>query len=99
MSFFEVTSQEIRAKAEMLQELNQQFRTKSADLSDKEQSLISMWEGEAKRAFHSAYTKDKGQMDVFNQLIDQYVAALLEIAQKYEIAERKAVELATARTY
>lgn len=99
MSFFEVTSSEIRAKAGLLSDLNGQFRTKATDLENKEQSLCSMWEGEAKNTFHQAFMRDKSQMDVFNQLIDRYVEALLEIAAKYEEAERRAMELASARIY
>ena len=99
MSFFEVTSGEVRNKANQLSELNQQFRTKAVDLSEKEGSLISMWEGDAKMKFHQAFTHDKAQMDTFNQLIDRYVEALLTIAQKYEEAERRAAELASSRSY
>lgn len=99
MSFFEVTSGEVRTKASALQQLNQQFKSKATDLSEKEQGLVNMWEGSAKNSFHQAFTKDKGQMDVFSQLIDQYVMALNEIAQKYDEAEQRATELATARNY
>lgn len=99
MSFFEVTSGEVRSKAGQLSELNGQFKAKAVDLSEKEGSLASMWEGAAKDTFHSAFMQDKSQMDIFTQLIDQYVEALLEIAQKYEEAERRAMELAAARNY
>lgn len=99
MSYFEVTSSEVRNKAGVLGELNSQFRTKAQDLESKEQSLCGMWEGEAKSAFHGAFTKDKSQMDTFSQLIDRYVETLLEIAAKYEEAERRAAELAMNRSY
>lgn len=99
MSYFEVTSSEVRSKAASLQELNGNFRTKATDLETKEQALCGMWEGEAKDTFHREFTSDKGQMDTFNRLIDEYVEALLCIAQKYEEAERRAAELAAARNY
>lgn len=99
MSFFEVTSGEIKSKANELSQYNQQFKSKAGELTEKEGSLISMWEGAAKDSFHQAYMHDQGQMDIFSQLIDKYVEALYMIAQKYEEAERKAVELATARNY
>lgn len=99
MSFFEVTSGEIKSKAGELSEFNQQFKNKAEELTEKEGALITMWEGEAKNAFHQAYTHDKGQMDIFSQLIDKYVEALYLIAQKYEEAEQRAMELATARNY
>jgi len=99
MSFFEVTSGEVRSKAAALAELNQQFRNKAMELTEKEGSLTQMWEGVAKDTFHQAYMQDKSQMDVFNQLIDRYVEALNEIAAKYEEAERRAAELAANRSY
>lgn len=99
MSYFEVTSSEIRAKAGLLSDLNGQFRAKTGDLESKEQGVCSMWEGEAKSTFHQAFARDKSQMDVFSSLIDEYVGALLDIAQKYEEAERRAVELAASRSY
>ena len=58
-----------------------------------------MWEGEARDTFHQAFTRDKQQMDVFHQLIAQYVQALLEIAARYEQAEARNREIASARNY
>ncbi|MCQ2080405.1 MAG: WXG100 family type VII secretion target [Lachnospiraceae bacterium] len=99
MGFFEVTSREIRSKAAALGELNGQFKGKENELENKEVELTSMWEGEAKSAFHMAFSRDKSQMDAFSSLIEQYVSALLEIAQRYEEAERRAAELAASRSY
>lgn len=99
MAFFEVTSGEVRAKASTLSELNHEFRNRQRELEEKEASLCSMWEGEAKNTFHRAFTSDKSQTDAFASLIDRYVDALLEIAQRYEEAERRAAELAAARNY
>lgn len=99
MSFFEITSGEVRSKAAALLELNQQFKNKAEELSENEGGLISMWEGVAKDNFHQAFTHDKSQMDVFTSLIERYVEALYEIAQKYEEAEQRAAELAANRSY
>jgi hypothetical protein len=38
-------------------------------------------------------------MDVFHHLISQYVQALLEIAARYEQAEARNREIASARSY
>ncbi len=99
MGFFEVTSREVRAKAALLEELNARFKAKKTDLENKEMSLCGMWEGEAKNTFHREFSSDKTQMDSFNQLIDQYVSALYDIAARYEEAERRAAELAMQRNY
>ncbi|MCR5502628.1 MAG: WXG100 family type VII secretion target [Lachnospiraceae bacterium] len=99
MGFFEVTSGELRRRAETLTELNEQFRNKKTDLESRESGLASMWEGEAKNVFHQAFLRDMTQMDAFYQLIIQYVQALLAIAARYEETERRNAELAAARAY
>lgn len=99
MALIEVTSTELRNKAEQLSELNSQFENRKNELETKEAELTTMWEGEAKRLFHDAFLKDKEQMNVFIALIRQYIEALLTIAQRYEEAEAKNAELAAARSY
>ena len=85
MAFFQVTSSELRSRAARLQELNGQFRAKAAEMGEQENSLCSMWEGEAKSAFHQAFLRDRQQMDAFCQLIGQYIQALLEIAARLSL--------------
>lgn len=99
MGYIEVTSAHLRAKADELSELNSQFKTKKDDLEGKESALILMWEGEAKSIFHEAFIRDKEQIEVFINLINEYVNALYEIAERYEEAERRNAELASARSY
>ena len=99
MAFFQVTPTELRSRAGRLSELNSQFRVKEEELSEQEAALCSMWEGGAKDTFHQAFTRDRQQMDVFHQLISQYVQALLEIAARYEQAEACSREIAAARSY
>lgn len=99
MAFFQVTSSELRNKAVRLQELNSQFKAKTAELEEQETSLCSMWEGEAQNIFHQAFLGDRQQMETFYQLIGQYIQALLEIAARYEEAEARNREIASARKY
>lgn len=99
MALIEVTSTELRNKAEQLSELNMQFENRKNELETQEISLTTMWEGEAKQLFHEAFLQDKEQMNVFIMLIRQYVDALLEIARRYEEAEARNAELAAARSY
>ncbi|MDD6492934.1 MAG: WXG100 family type VII secretion target [Firmicutes bacterium] len=99
MSFFQVTSSELRNRAGRLSDLNQQFRAKAEQLGDQEMNLCSMWEGQAKDAFHQAFLRDRQQMETFHGLIEQYVQALLEIAYRYEQAENRSREIASARNY
>ncbi len=99
MSFFQVTSSELRRRAGQLSELNSQFQAKASLLGEQEGSLCSMWEGQAKDAFHQAFVHDRQQMEVFHHLISQYIQALLEIAVRYERAEARNREIAAARSY
>lgn len=99
MAFFQVTSSQLRNKAGRIADLNSQFKAKSSQLGEQEASLCSMWEGMAKDAFHQAFLRDKQQMEIFHRLIEQYVQALLEIAVRYEQAEARNREIASARNY
>ncbi|MFT3984422.1 MAG: hypothetical protein QM697_10990 [Lachnospiraceae bacterium] len=58
-----------------------------------------MWEGQANDTFHSAYIRDQGQMERFHSAIEQYIAALLVIAARYEEAEARNTATASARSY
>jgi WXG100 family type VII secretion target len=99
MSFFQVTAAELKKKAEQLKGLNSRFKTGVDTLESTEQSLRTMWEGEANDTFHTAFTRDKGQMDQFHAVIEQFIEALLIIAAKYEAAESKNTSIAATRTY
>lgn len=99
MAMIQVTSQRLRSAAENLQNLNGQLKAKAAELAGKEQALCQMWEGAAKNAFHTAFDRDSQQMETFYGLINQYIQALLEIAQRYEQAEARNAEIARNRTY
>ncbi len=99
MAYIEVTSQELRRKAEMLSELNHRLRERENDLEVKENALCMMWEGDAKNLFHRAFQADMTQMNAFYELIIRYVEALMEIAARYEEAEARNAELASARAY
>ncbi|NBJ93585.1 WXG100 family type VII secretion target [Parablautia muri] len=99
MAFFQVTSSQLRSKAGKIMDLNSQFKAKATQLGEQEASLGSMWEGMAKDAFHQAFLRDRQQMEVFCRLIEQYVQALLEIVARYEQAETRNREIASARNY
>ncbi|MCI8521618.1 MAG: WXG100 family type VII secretion target [Lachnospiraceae bacterium] len=99
MALIQVSAAELKAKAGELRNLNSQFKTQVGNLESQEQTLIGMWEGEARDAFNTAFNNDKTQMDNFYNLIEQYCAALENIASKYELAESQNVSTAATRTY
>lgn len=99
MSFFQVTSAELRKKAEQLKGLNSRYKSGVDSLQTTEQTLKTMWEGEANETFHNAFTRDKDQMDRFHTAIERFIEALLIIAAKYEEAENKNIATAATRSY
>lgn len=99
MSFFEISNEELKSQAEELRNLNSRFKTIKESLEQSEQTLRGMWEGEANENFHTAFLRDSGQLDAFYSTIEQYVAALTQIAERYDAAERHNVELASNRSY
>lgn len=99
MAAFQVTTNELKSKTNELRELNAQFKTQVGNLENQEASLISMWEGEAKQAFDTAFKNDKAQMDNFYNLVIQYCAALENIASQYALAEARNASTAQTRNY
>lgn len=99
MGLIQVSATELKAKAGELRNLNSQFKTQVGNLESQEQTLVGMWEGEARDAFNNAFNNDKAQMDNFYNLIEQYCVALENIAAKYDMAEAQNVSTAASRTY
>lgn len=99
MAMIQVTASQLKSKANELRSSNSFFKAQVNTLEGHEASLASMWEGEAKNAFHTAFNNDKAQMEKFAELIEQYCQALETIAQKYEQAEAQNAQTASQRTY
>ena len=99
MAQIKVTSTQLRSKANELRQLNNRFNSAVTSMTSTVSSLMNMWDGEAKTAFHKAYTSDKNQMDTFYQTIEKYCQALENNAKKYDEMESKNVQTATSRTY
>ncbi len=99
MAQIRVTMSQLKTQAEQLEALNEQFKSQVNELEATEQQLGTMWEGEAKEAFHNAFTSDKVQMDNFYNAIKSYVQVLLMNAAKYSQAENASYQLAAERTY
>ena len=96
MSMFRVNTSTLRSQAEQLSTLNETFKTQVTNLSDKENALSNMWEGEARNAFHNAFQQDKEQFDVFYQGIKNFITTLENDSAEYDKAE--AQNLSTAQT-
>ena len=94
---FKVNPQELAKQAQTLQELNERFKTEVTTMTEKEQALSSMWEGEARNAFHNAYATDVEKLQNFYAGIARCVEALVQAAQEYVKAEQTASSIAAKR--
>ncbi len=99
MGLIQVTSAQLKSKAEELKSLNANFKSTVGELESTESQLNGQWDGEANDAFHAAFERDKIQMNNFYNAIEVYIQKLLEIAQNYEKAEAANTEVASSRTY
>ena len=94
-SRIEVTSAQLRAKANALEQLNNQYKTTVGQLGEKEAQLNTKWDGDANDAFHQMFLINKNCLDNFAKVIDQYIAALRAAADEYDRAEAQAAGMAT----
>lgn len=99
MAMLMVTPSELRKKAGELREQNGQFKSSVGELETLEGRVMSMWESESARAFHTAFHNDKSQMDAFYTLIENYCITLENIATEYEKAENRAIETASKKSH
>jgi len=99
MAEFSVTISQLQSKADELEQLNKTFDSMVKNLEETEGALNTMWEGEAKNGFHTAFTNDMIQLRNFYNAIIAYINALRLAIQKYIEAENKNVELAATRKY
>lgn len=95
MSMFLVNSSQLRQKADRLEQMNEQFKQAVTALSDSEANLATMWEGDAQKAFRTAFTNDRTKFDEFYKGITLYIQALRAAADEYDGAESRNVSLVT----
>ena len=94
-----VTSASLRQTAETLASYNQQLKGKAEEFTNSGNVLFSKWEGDSKQAEQQVFASDRAQIDNFVNLIQEYVAALNEIAAIYDKAESENLATASERKY
>lgn len=94
-----VTTQSLNTGAGNLKAENSKFKKKVEELIQVENTLNSMWDGEANDAFHKAFQKDVIQMNNLYNAIEKYVTSLEQIAKEYDRAEKANLNTASTRTY
>ena len=93
------TTAQLRAQAEALRNLNDSFKSSVAQLESTENTLMGMWDGDAKATFHQAFSSDKVQMDNFYNAIANYSYVHEQIAANYDKAEATNANTASTRNY
>ncbi len=99
MSDYQVTPSVLESNADRLTELNARFKGSIESLTNSENALNAMWDGDANDAFHTAFMTDKGKMDEFSRLIEQYTERLRQIAARYKQTEVNTTNIASTRSY
>lgn len=99
MSQFSVTFQHLKSAIDTLTQLNSEFKTATGSLESTEAQLCSMWEGQARDTFDTAFKRDKVQMDNFYNAIQQYIQVLQETLARYQQAESQNADIASTRSY
>ena len=94
-----VTAAQVKAKAEELRTMNEQFKSMVSELESQEVDLNSMWEGQANDAFHNAFMRDKSQMENSHSVMTMYISTLEQIAAEYEKAEAQNMMIGNTRSY
>lgn len=92
-----VTSTQINSKRERLHQLNSKFKDRLEDMDKTEKQLLTMWEGDAAKAFKSSYSRDRKKMTDLYNAVQDYCRALEQIVKQYEQSERKNVSTARNR--
>lgn len=95
---YRVTPAQLTQQAQDLQALNERFKTEVTAMTEKEEALSSMWEGEARNAFHNAFATDVQKFQEFYNTVARFVQTLGENAQKYQKAEAQSAAIATTRS-
>lgn len=98
-NLIQVSTATLSKKANELKSLNSKLKKQIESLTSTEGSLNSMWEGQAKDAFHKAFSQDVVQMNNFYNAIEKYASSLEQIVKEYEKAEKANTTTATQRKY
>ena len=93
MSFYQVSSRDLRTGKDELLSLNERLKTERETLIACEIGLKEMWVGEANESFHRLFVKNASQIEAFSVLIVRYCEVMEIIANRYDSAEQKNVSL------
>lgn len=95
---YTVTIQQLNNTASELTDLNGQFQQQVGRLLERKDELQSMWEGDAKAAFNTAFARSYESLNSFYSVIARYIEALQKAAAAYARAESEATNIASTRS-
>ncbi|MCR4691240.1 MAG: WXG100 family type VII secretion target [Lachnospiraceae bacterium] len=97
MSEIKVTSAQVNQKKEHLRQMNQNFNKNLQKMDQTEQQLLTMWEGDASKAFTANYKKYRAKLNDMYTVFESYCKALEQIIKTYEKTEKHNVQIAKTK--
>lgn len=89
-----VTSQELRKRADELENLNTTFLAQVSGLKEDETKLAGSYQGDAQKQFHIRFVNDMEKFQAFSNAIRRYIEQLRADADSYDAAESRNVAIA-----
>ena len=82
----------VAQKAEDLRSYATQLTNDKEDFESAEEALAGMWDGEAKDSFRTKFQTGMQHVQTYIEAVNNYAAALDEIKQELEEADRRSAE-------
>lgn len=97
MAQIQITAAQVMKKAEELKAKNEEFKSQMNTLKALNQQLMSMYEGEASKAFDKDFQNGEVKLQNFYNAIARYAQVLQDMTTDHIRTEAANVELINAR--
>ena len=95
MSEIRISSAQLRSRADELNAQATQLDAQIKLLEETEQKLRASYEGDSSDAFHTRFMNNKEKLSNFHKAILQYIQAMRKVADSYDAAEARNVDIAS----
>ena len=89
-----VSTEQLRSTASEFSTLGQQVSSLTSEMTNTVTSLASGWEGDAAQAYINKFRGLEDDIQKMNNMIQEHVNDLYDMAQRYDDANTAAVDLA-----
>lgn len=96
MSQFTVSANELTRKHDSLSALKNTLKKQIDQFEAEGKKLDSMWEGEAKTKYSTAFTLDITKLKMFLKLVEDFLVILMTIISLYRNMEQKNISVASS---